>query len=754
MNQIKENNVSYYVSKFINGTNQSVFLTGKAGTGKTTLLKQIVATTHKKTVVAAPTGIAAINAGGVTLHSLFHLPFGSFIPDNVIPAAGELSFQLTTPKTLIRNLKMNSHKKALIREMELLIIDEVSMLRADLLDAIDNILRYVRRNNSPFGGLQILFIGDLWQLPPVVKNEEWSILKNYYSNIFFFNATPFKQVDLIHLELEEIYRQTDPEFIVLLNNFRLNKINQTDIDIINKQYKPQFNLLENEGYIYLTTHNHKADKINKQALEKLPSKSYRFEADITDEFSEYAFPIDITLELKEGAQVMFIKNDYSGNQAYYNGKIGKIESVSDDNIKVSFPDGTPSAVVEQYTWENKKFALNQDTKEIEERIVGTFVQYPIKLAWAVTIHKSQGLTFEKAMIDISQAFAAGQTYVALSRLTSLKGLVLASPVRWSGPETDKALSSFAQSKISVNDANKKYSTASKQYVNNRVSGAFNFNGLITALREHIGTYDKDAKKSSKQKYLGWAQNQLKNTQAIVDISGKFQNQIKSIIKSDEENCLIRLKERLTAAKDYFIPLLKEKQDEIETHINLARKEKGIKTYLKELKELQGIFYGQIITIYKAEALCMAILNNEELNKETLHSITGTIKKPSEENKIKSEPARPAGGKKKKEKAKLKIKTAQITYELYKQGKTIEEIVEERSLNIRTIEGHISDCIAQGKIKVSELIVQERIDEITNAATELDTLFLKPIKEHLGDDFSYPEIKFVMSWMKYKNTIEK
>ncbi len=745
MNKVKENNVSYYVSKFINGTNQAVFLTGKAGTGKTTLLKQIVATTHKKTVVAAPTGIAAINAGGVTLHSLFHLPFGSFIPDNVIPAAGELSFQLTTPKTLIRNLKMNSHKKVLIREMELLIIDEVSMLRADLLDAIDNILRYVRRNNNPFGGLQILFIGDLWQLPPVVKNEEWSILKNYYSNIFFFNAIPFKQIDLIHLELEKIYRQTDPDFIDLLNNFRLNKINQTDIDIINKQYKNQFSLLENAGYIYLTTHNYKADKINKQALEKLTGTLYSFEAEVNGEFSEYAFPINVTLELKEGAQVMFIKNDYSGNQAYYNGKIGKIDSVSDDNIRVSFPDGTPSAVVEQYTWENKKFALNQDTKEIEERIVGTFVQYPIKLAWAVTIHKSQGLTFEKAIIDISQAFAAGQTYVALSRLTSLKGLVLASPVRWSGPETDKALFSFAQSKTSVNDANKKYSTASKQYVNNRMLEAFNFNGLITALREHIGTYDKDANKSAKQKYLGWAQSQIKNTQTLVEISGKFQNQIKSIIKSDEEDYLIRLKERVTAAKDYFLPLLKEKQDEIESHINLVRKEKGIKKYLKELKILQGIFYGQILVIHKAEALCGAILNNEELNKKTFQSIIETIKKPDEEKKV--EPG-------KTKKSEPKIKTSLITCALYKQGKSLEEIAVERSLNIRTIENHISNCIEEGIIKISDLIVQERIDEIENATTELNTPFLKPIKEHLGDDFSYPEIKFVMSWIKYKNTVDK
>lgn len=736
--------ISNYVSKFINGTNQSLFLTGKAGTGKTTLLKEIVETTHKKTVIAAPTGIAAINAGGVTLHSLFHLPFGSFIPDEGIPQVANLSFQLTNPKMLLRNLKMNSQKKALIREMELLIIDEVSMLRADLLDAIDTILRYVRRKSSVFGGLQILFIGDLWQLPPVVKNEEWNILKNYYSNIFFFNATTFKKTKLVYLELDKIYRQKDSAFIDLLNHFRLNTINQADIDLLNQCYKNQFNLLDNEGYIYLTTHNHKADKINKEALEKLAGKTYRFEADLEGEFSEYAFPVDPVLELKEGAQVMFIKNDYSGNQAYFNGKIGKIDAVSEDHIVVSFPDGSEPAEVERYMWENKKFALNQETREVEERIVGSFSHFPIKLAWAITIHKSQGLTFEKAVIDISQAFAAGQTYVALSRLTSLKGLVLASPVRWPGPEIDDDLAAFAQSKITEKDANEKYRIASKQYINQQVSDAFNFSALNYGLREHIATYNKDAVKSAKQKYLTWALNLQKDLQQLVEVSGKFQNQLKSIIHSDKEDHLINLKNRVTAAKDYFIPLLKEKQDEVESHMHKVRKEKGIKKYLKELKELQGVFYNQIIAIHKAEAICTAVLNDDELNKDTFLSVTESIKKPEEEKKAKKE-------KKKKEKGKPKIKTALITYAYYKQGKSLIEIAAERSLNIRTIEGHISDCVKEGMIKINELIVQERIDEIENAATVLDTTMLKPIKEYLGDDFSYPEIKYVMAWIKFRNT---
>lgn len=746
MNNFTENNISKFVTKFINGTNQAVFLTGKAGTGKTTLLKQIVATTYKKTVIAAPTGIAAINAGGVTLHSLFHLPFGSFIPDNNIPTSGDLSFQLTTPNSLIRNLKMNSQKKALIREMELLIIDEVSMLRADLLDAIDTILRYVRRNSNPFGDLQILFIGDLWQLPPVVKNQEWSVLRNYYSNIFFFNATPFKQFDLLYLELEKIYRQTDSDFIALLNNFRLNTINQKDIETLNKQYNAQFNLLDNDGYIYLTTHNHKADKINKQALEKLSGKSFLFKAEVEGDFSEHSFPVDDVLELKVGAQVMFIKNDYSGNSAFFNGKIGQVDTVSKESIIVSFTDGSADAEVEKYTWENKKFALNQETKEIEEKIVGTFIHYPLKLAWAITIHKSQGLTFEKAIIDISQAFAAGQTYVALSRLTSLKGLVLASPVQWSGPEIDKDLATFAKSKTLENDANKIYEDASKNYINKRISDAFNFSKLAIEIREHIYTYTKDTKKSAKQKYLDWAQNILTNTQVIVDVSGKFQNQIKSIIKSDEQDYLIHLKERLAAAKDYFIPLLNEKQDEIELHIALVKKEKGVKKYLKELKILQGNFYEHIVVIHKAEALCEAILKDEEINKSTFEFISETVKKPVVEEKAKSV-------KNKKGKIEPKIKTALITCAYYKQGKSVEEIAIERSLNIRTIEAHISDCIEQGIININEFVIHDKVNAIAEAIIELDTPLLKPLKEHLGNEISYFEIKNVMAWIKNKNSAD-
>jgi len=740
-------NISQYVSKFINGTNQSIFLTGKAGTGKTTLLKQIVDTTHKKTVIAAPTGIAAINAGGVTLHSLFHLPFGSYIPEQNIPSPGKISFQLTTPATLLRNLKMNTQKKALIREMELLIIDEVSMLRADLMDAIDKILRYVRRNQKPFGGLQILFIGDLWQLPPVVKNNEWEVLKNYYSNIFFFNAQVFKQTELVYLELEKIFRQSEPEFIDLLNHFRMNNITENDLSLLNRQYQPNFDLLANEGYIYLTTHNHKADRVNKKALEKLPGKIFRFKANVEGDFNEHSFPVDPVLGLKEGAQVMFIKNDYSGNQAYFNGKIGKIEYIDDEHIEVAFTDGSPPATVEPYTWENKKFAIHAETKEIEERITGTFTHYPLKLAWAITIHKSQGLTFEKAMIDISQVFAGGQTYVALSRLTSLKGLVLAQPVRWDGPEADQHLFDFARTKISANEIQQKYHVASKQYVNEVVSEAFNLNRLVAEIQQHIGTYDKDTVKSAKQKHLSWAIELLKKIKEKQVISEKFQTQLKQIIRSNKDDSLIYLLERVTAAKEYFSPWLDALQEDIENHTEKVNREKGVKKYLRELKELQGVFYNQTIHICKAEALCKAILKNSELDKSSLQQITQSVKKPEKTEKTKN-------GKKSGSKGKKKVKTELVTFELYKEGKNTEEIALERGLTARTIEGHLAKCVGQGKIDITELLTPERIEIITDAFETFDTLRLYPVKEYLGNDYSYSEIKYVIEWMKLTRNIKE
>lgn len=747
MAEINESLAAKNVIKFINGTNQHVFLTGKAGTGKTTLLKEIVETTHKKTIIAAPTGIAAINAGGITLHSLFHLPFGAFFPSNQINA-DEIYIQLTTPKKLIRDLKMNSSKRTLLREMELLIIDEVSMLRADLLDAIDGTLRYVRRNNNPFGGIQILFIGDMWQLPPVVKENEWNILKAKYTNIFFFNALSLKDNPPIYIELEKIFRQSDEDFIRLLNHFRLNEISQADIETLNKLYKPNFNILENEGYIYLTTHNYKADSINNKALETLGGKTFTFDAKIEGDFNDNNYPVEYTLQLKEGAQVMFIKNDYSGNGAFFNGKIGKVETITEDFIEVEFADGSPSAVVEPYTWENKKFALNKETRDIEENTVGTFTHYPLKLAWAITVHKSQGLTFDKAMIDISQAFAAGQTYVALSRLTSLKGLVLAAPIKSIGPDIDHDLAEFAKLKAEEDELNRRYKEASIEFVNKKAIEAFNFHTLKISIQEHIDSYDKDAGKSTKQKYLDWAETLSKNIQPVFELAQKFQSQINTIIRNGGDTYFKTLHERLIAAKNYFIPLFEKEIENINSHRKSLKKAKGVKKYQTELQDLEGSFYSQIMWICKVEGLCNAIITDTELDKDSIQKITKSIKKNSPMEEV--EPKKKTNGS--KAKPKEKIDTRLLTFDLYKEGKSIEEIASERAMSARTIEGHLAVCIERGLIKLEELVPDDKVQKILAAAKELDTNLLSPIKGELGNDFSFAEIKYVIASVKYYESL--
>nr|MDQ3048002.1 AAA family ATPase [Bacteroidota bacterium] len=401
-----------YVSRFINQTNKNVFLTGKAGTGKTTLLRNIVSTTYKKCLIAAPTGIAAINAGGVTIHSLFQLPFGGFIPVKETQTLHN-NTKLNDPVSLIRHLQMHDNKRKLLRELELLIIDEVSMLRADLLDAIDLVLRHVRRNNLPFGGVQMLFIGDMLQLPPVVKDDEWQVLRPYYNSAYFFDAVVLQKNKPVYIELDKIFRQADQRFVDLLNHLRNNELTRSDFDLLNTFYKPGYKHDPSDGYITLTTHNYKAIELNRRFLDKLQGTSRFFDAQVQDDFNENAFPLERKLELKIGAQVMFVKNDPSGNQKFFNGKIGFVASLTDD-IEVKFNDGSPSVIVSRYEWKNVKYKINEKSKEIEENIAGTFSHYPIKLAWAITVHKSQGLTFDKAIIDIGDAFAPGQVYVALS----------------------------------------------------------------------------------------------------------------------------------------------------------------------------------------------------------------------------------------------------------------------------------------------------------------------------------------------------
>ncbi|HMZ49420.1 MAG TPA: AAA family ATPase, partial [Flavobacteriales bacterium] len=417
-----ETEMAALAARFVNSTNRHVFLTGKAGTGKTTFLHKLAASTHKRYVILAPTGIAALNAKGVTIHSQFLLPFGSFLPEKQRPAdIPEGAFH--DQDTLTRRHPLNAIRRHVLREVDLLIIDEVSMLRADLLDAIDFRMRAVRQNRyQSFGGAQVLLIGDLYQLPPVVKDDEWRVMRRYYTSMHFFESRVIKEYGYAHIELDRIFRQQDGDFINILNNLRNNTVTATDVATLNKYYRSDIDAPDSDGVITLTTHNYKADELNQHALVQLVGRSQSYDAVIEGDFPQGMYPVLERIELKVGAQIMFVKNDME--KAYFNGKLARVEAIGHGGITVRMYEGAGDKLsagtylLKRETWENKRYVVDASSHEQKEEVIGTFEQYPIKLAWAITVHKSQGLTFNKAIIDVGQAFAPGQVYVALSRLRS------------------------------------------------------------------------------------------------------------------------------------------------------------------------------------------------------------------------------------------------------------------------------------------------------------------------------------------------
>lgn len=789
---------------FLQYTNQNIFLTGKAGTGKTTFLRNLKKNSPKRMVVVAPTGVAAINAGGVTIHSFFQLSFGPQIP----------GIKEQEVKRFSRN-KIN-----IIRSLDLLIIDEISMVRADILDGIDKVLRRFKNRYKPFGGTQLLMIGDLQQLAPVTKEDEWELLKDYYETSFFFSSLALKQSNFICIELIHIFRQSDIHFIELLNKVRENKLDKESLNELNARFIPRFNPHDNEGYITLTTHNFQSQQINSRKLNQLSTKSHVFTAIVKGEFPEFSYPTDFELELKVGAQVMFVKNDPEAEKRYYNGKIGKIKSIIDDIIEVECPNENETIELVPDEWKNYKYMLNETTQEIEEEVIGSFIQYPLKLAWAITIHKSQGLTFEKAIIDARDSFAHGQVYVALSRCKTLEGMVLSSPIADFSVKNDNSVAGFSAEVEKNQPGEAELEKSKKEFVYELLSELFDFK-LIHRQIHYIQKF-WDENSSSLMGNLNHQLNIItdKLNSEIITVATKFNVQINKLIFNDSITIDDQLfQERIKKASVYFdekltelitkplstasfstdnktikkslsefIDRLKKDLAIKKACLDLCKEKFDIKSFLvvKSKAAIETPDFGKFgntgesgylastnpdfyVKLIKWRASKATDLNTEIskiIPQKTLHEIVlnlpatrrelkevkgmgGTrLKKFGKEIlemiiKYRKEKGMELPLEPEKEIAKTALNSQEISFELFRNNKSVVEIAQERQMAVSTIEGHLAHFVATGDLEIEKLVEPKKIKTIIAAIEHLNTRQMGPIKEFLSSDFTYSEIRFVI-----------
>jgi len=692
-------------------TSRSVFLTGKAGTGKTTFLNEFVKKTKKKHIVVAPTGIAAINAGGVTIHSMFGLPLRTFLPttDRIDSSLANNIIDLQ------QHFKYRKDKLKLLREVEVLIIDEVSMLRADVLDMMDFSLRFIRRNNQRFGGVQMLFIGDLYQLPPVVRDEH--VLKMFYNSPFFFDSLAIKDIPLLTIELTKVYRQTDQEFLEILNAIRDGDVANIDFNHLNERYDPGFEAGE-EPYVYLCSHNKMADDINQEKLKDIKVSPKSYEAKLFGEFKENQYPNEQFLELKVGAQVMFIRNDISGEKKYFNGKLGEISSLDENDIKVILDGSEREITVKREVWEQKKYSLDTD-KNIKEEVLGSFEQFPIKLAWAVTIHKSQGLTFDKVIIDAGKSFTAGQVYVALSRCRTLEGIVLKSKITPEVIFKDNRILKF-QGETQANDNVESILNQEKyDYSIRKLLRTLDCQWFLKEVEQwnnlSIVTKSIDRSKSN-QLYLQLKRDVLNLGKIFEKLERIIFQKVNLFIEKKEDWSEIESKSK--GAVNFFFTEIRDKVfNPLKDFYAEIKGAKGLKQYNEELKNwLEDI--EEYLNSLKEIHLLETKLLDEKNDKEVSMKIA-------------------------------KVPSQVLTFQLFEEGKTISEIAMERGLVKETVIGHLAKFAEQGLLDIARVITSDKIKTFKEMFHRDPKETLNEWKTALPNDFEFNEIRILINHFTYQ-----
>lgn len=801
---------------FVEKTDRNVFLTGKAGTGKTTFLHSLKQKSFKRLVVVAPTGVAAINAKGVTIHSFFQMAFGPILPEGAGFQNKESGFQR----------KFNKTKIDIIKSLDLLIIDEISMVRADLLDGIDQVLKRYKDRTKVFGGVQVLMIGDLQQLSPVVKDNEWELLKPYYETPYFFSSNVFKSCNPISIELKHIYRQDNEVFIKILNEIRNNKLSKQSASLLNERHLVDFQPAKNDGYITLTTHNNRANEMNNLELQKNKNKSYFYKAEVDGKFPEYSFPTHEKLELKKGAQVMFVKNDSTPDKRYFNGKIGEIIDLNKEEITVRCQGDEFDIVVTPEIWENINYSINQETKEISEHVSGAFSQMPLRLAWAITIHKSQGLTFDKAIIDAQASFAHGQTYVALSRCRTLEGIVLKNPISESSIINDMRVTSFNES-VENNPPNETVLNESqKTYQLNLIGELLNYYAFLHPVNRLLDIYYKNSSSIKGNMIEPLIAIKEAGITKLLKLNTSFISQLKELsvdVMEPEKNPVIQ--ERISKALEYFIthtsdyiktPLdiltFATENKEIDKDINkqLDALEEQLVTKLYCLNGLKGGYSSLKYLELRAKAVLQkmksaptkkerkdtsehpmlfdqlkalrasfadvdnvphyAIFTQKSLyelcemlpftHKELLgvngmgkvrvekygDEILDIIKAYCENNSIEPKTSITKKERIKKEKPK-KEDTKKVSLQLFQNGLSIFEIAKERNFTTTTIEGHLAHYIPTGEIKITDIMAEEKFEELKAIMQKITFENFTDLKNKIDDKFTYSEIRLVANTLE-------